>query len=58
MRKKKNDKKKCPFIDDICLEEGCKIYNERLDNCELYILSFNLFKLCKQIEALPDLTDK
>ncbi|QTA82707.1 Uncharacterized protein dnl_50890 [Desulfonema limicola] len=58
MRKKKTENKKCPFVDDICLEEGCKIYNERLDNCEIYVLSYNLFRLSKQLESAPDLTSK
>ncbi|WP_207691547.1 hypothetical protein [Desulfonema limicola] len=59
MRKRKNnEKKQCPFIEGVCLKEECRIYNERLDNCELYVLSYNLFRLSKQLESEITLTSK
>ena len=45
-----NFEKICPMLDKPCLKNGCQIYNNRLDNCEIYVLSYNLFKLSKQLE--------
>ena len=50
MRNKQNIQKICPMLDKPCLKTGCQIYNTRLENCEIYILSYNLFRLSKQME--------
>ncbi len=37
--------KSCPFIEHECLKEGCQIYNERLNRCEIGLMAYNLFLL-------------
>jgi len=43
-RKKNNEQKYCPLADQKCLVEGCALYNELLTNCEIAILSYNLYR--------------
>ena len=46
MRNKNNDNKVkfCPLADQNCLKEGCALYNELLTNCEISVLSYNLYR--------------
>lgn len=50
MLNKKNLEKICPMLDRPCLKTGCQIYNKVLDNCEISILTYNLFRLTKHLE--------
>jgi len=47
MRKKSNDNKPkiCPLLDENCIQNGCAIYNEMLERCEISLLAYNLFLL-------------
>ena len=46
MRKQNNNNnvKFCPLADQNCLKEGCALYNELLTNCEISVLSYNLYR--------------
>lgn len=45
---KKNNKtqqnKYCPLADKLCMKEGCSLFNELLTNCEISVLSYNLYR--------------
>ena len=44
MRKKLTNKPKiCPLLDENCIQNGCTIYNEMLERCEISLLAYNLF---------------
>lgn len=49
---KKNQKnKRCPFLDESCLRDRCQIYNEVLNNCEVSVLTYNMYKLATAINS-------
>jgi len=41
----KFEDKICPFLHKECLSSGCALYEEKLDNCVISLLAYNLFKL-------------
>ncbi|MFH1982954.1 MAG: hypothetical protein ABIL58_14020 [Pseudomonadota bacterium] len=41
----------CPLINQQCLLTGCTMFNERLENCEVSLLTFNLYQLKEHIRA-------
>ena len=45
IRKEKKDIKLCPLLDRDCLKQGCEIYNETLDRCDISLVAYNLYKL-------------
>ena len=45
-----NDKT-CPLINKTCLLNGCTLFNERLDGCEISIMNYNLYLLKERIRA-------
>ena len=49
MRKEKHQLKTCPFYDEVCKKQGCQIYNERLDNCDISVVSYNLYRLFEEL---------
>lgn len=49
MRNKQNIEKICPMLDRPCLKTGCQIYNRLLDNCEIPVLTYNLYLLCRRL---------
>ena len=46
--------KTCPLIGNTCLLNGCTMFNERLDGCEISILNYNLYQVKEKIRALID----
>ena len=46
--------KTCPLIGNTCLLNGCTLFNERLDGCEISILNYNLYQVKEKIRALID----
>jgi len=54
MRKRKKEKY-CPILDKPCLKEDCAIYNTKLDNCDISILAFNLYKLSEAGNKLAEI---
>ena len=56
MRKKQvNKPKMCPFLDQNCAKTQCQIYNERLDQCNINVLAYNLYRLSEvERERLDD----
>lgn len=53
MRKQKKEKY-CPILDKPCLKEDCAIYNTKLDNCDISVLAFNLYKLSEAGNKLAE----
>ena len=45
-----NDKM-CPLMGKVCLLNGCTMFNERLDGCEISIMNYNLYQLKEHIRA-------
>ena len=45
MRKKESQVKICPLIKQQCLGSGCQLFNPVVENCEISVLSYNLYKL-------------
>ena len=43
-RKNTQTDKFCPLADQNCLKDECSLYNELLDNCEIAVLSYNLYR--------------
>lgn len=49
----------CPFSQSECITTACRLYDKRLDNCQVSVLAYNLYKLdqtLKQINELKKLT--
>ncbi len=49
----------CPFSQSECITTACRLYDKRLDNCQVSVLAYNLYKLdqtLKQITELKKLT--
>jgi hypothetical protein len=44
--------KTCPLIGKTCLLNGCALFNERLDGCEISIMNYNLYQFKEHIRAL------
>ena len=45
-----NDKM-CPFSGKTCVLNGCTMFNERLEGCEISIMNYNLYQLKEHIRA-------
>ena len=43
--------KTCPLIGKTCLLNGCTLFNERLDGCQIPVLNYNLYQLKEHIRA-------
>ena len=54
MRKAKNDQRHCPLIDESCLGTKCSLFNEMLNNCEIHLMSYNLYRLGEIIKQMPE----
>jgi hypothetical protein len=48
--RKKNSTKICPFLDQQCLRTGCQTYNEILNECNISVLPYNLFRLAEVVK--------
>ena len=49
IRKGRNQNRSCPFRNEACQKQGCEIYNERLDRCEIGLVAYNLYLLSEAI---------
>ena len=54
MRKPKNEQRHCPLVDQSCLGTKCSLFNEILNNCEIRILSYNLYRLSERMKQTPE----
>jgi hypothetical protein len=52
--RKKNSTKTCPFLDQQCLRTGCQTYNEILNECNISVLPYNLFRLGEVVKQFLD----
>ena len=43
--------KTCPLVNKTCLLNGCTLFNEKLDGCEISILNYNLYQVKEHIRA-------
>ena len=44
-QQKQIQEKICSLLDQVCLGSGCQLYNPVVNNCEISVLSYNLYKL-------------
>ena len=49
IRKGRSQNRSCPFHNEACRKQGCEIFNERLDRCEIGLLAYNLYLLAEAI---------
>ena len=54
IRKEKKDIKLCPLLDRDCLKQGCEIYNETLDRCEIGLAVYNMYQLTGVIKDMNE----
>ena len=56
MRNKNNNNKTkyCPLADQPCLQGDCALYNELLTNCEISVLSYNLYRFGNDLKPRDD----
>ena len=47
----KNEGKHCPLANQTCMLNGCTLFNELLDGCEISIINYNLYQLKQHIRA-------
>ena len=45
--------KTCPYIQDTCLLDKCAWYDERLQNCAVHVMNFNMYKLENVLREHP-----
>jgi len=50
MKKNKNKKKICPFLDCECLEEGCMLFHEEFGRCEIALLVYNTYCAANELK--------
>ena len=55
---RRKEEKYCPILDKACLEENCAIYNTMLDNCDISVLAFNLYRLSEAGNKLAEIYSK
>jgi hypothetical protein len=55
MKPNKDPNKKCPFFQEACLQDSCKLYHEEFDRCEISLITFNMYKLAQQFKSIKDL---
>jgi hypothetical protein len=54
VRKTRKPNRLCPFLDRDCLKQGCEIYNETLDRCEIGLTAYNLYQLAIAIKGMSE----
>lgn len=45
--------KTCPYINGVCLLDQCAWYDERLENCAVHVMTFNMYKLARALVMSP-----
>lgn len=43
----------CPFINKECILGQCALYDERLDNCAIQVLTYNMYRMEKALKGGP-----
>ena len=49
------EKQQCPFSQSECITTACRLYDKRLDNCQVSVLAYNLYKLDQTLKQINDL---
>ena len=44
----------CPFSQSECVTTACMMYDQRLHNCSIPVLTWNIFKLIKTLEPIVE----
>ena len=57
MRKNKSTNKLCPLLDQECQRQGCMIYNEKFERCEIGLLAYNAYLLSAAIKHFNENRD-
>lgn len=42
----------CPFSQSECVTSACMMYDKRLNNCSIPVLTLNIYKLMKTLEPM------
>ena len=54
MRKNQKPTRLCPLLDRECEKQGCMIYSEKFDRCEIGLLAYNLWVLSATLRQNPE----
>ncbi len=52
INKKETETKTCPLLKEPCYKNSCSLYNERLSNCEISLLNYNIYNFIKELKSL------
>ena len=52
VRKNQNKTKLCPFLDQECQGQGCMIFNEKFQRCDIGLLAYNAYLLSVAMKQL------
>ena len=48
------ESQQCPFSQSECVTSACMLYDKRLDNCQVSVLAYNLYKLDQSLKQITD----
>lgn len=54
IRKNKVPSKMCPFLDQECQGQGCMIFNEKFERCEIGLLAYNAFLVAATLKQFNE----
>ncbi|WP_320043760.1 hypothetical protein [uncultured Desulfobacter sp.] len=49
------ENQQCPFSQSECITTACRLYDRRLNNCQVSVLAYNLYKLDQTLKQIKDL---
>ncbi len=45
LRNEQTDDRVCPFMNNTCARDACAVYNQKVKDCNIQLLSYNLYRL-------------
>jgi len=48
------ENQQCPFSQSECITNACRLYDKRLDNCQISVMAYNLYKLDQTLKQITD----
>lgn len=52
LRNEETDDRMCPFMNNTCARDACAVYNLKVKDCNIQVLSYNVYKLNRAIEEI------
>ena len=49
-QKQQEQKLYCPFIEEECIEAGCRLYHKEFDRCLIDLVAFNTYALAAEMK--------